>query len=64
MDKSGLMIEYVEDDLTVCKPKYTPYSLRHFFASMLIDQEKNLKFIQTVMGHADLSTTLDVDDHL
>lgn len=31
---------------------------------MLIDQEKNLKFIQTVMGHADLSTTFDVYGHL
>ena len=64
MEKSGLMVEIVENDLVTCKPKYTPYSLRHFFASMLIDQEKNLKFIQTVMGHADLSTTFDVYGHL
>jgi integrase len=60
MRESGLMIES-EDR---CVPKYTPYALRHFFASMLIDRQKNLKFIQTVMGHADLSTTFDVYGHL
>jgi integrase len=64
MDKSGLMVETEEQGETSVKPKYTPYSLRHFYASMLIDQQKNLKFIQTVMGHADMSTTFDVYGHL
>ena len=60
MRESGLMVESDAGPV----PKYTPYALRHFFASMLIDRQKNLKFIQTVMGHADLSTTFDVYGHL
>ncbi|MDX1641624.1 MAG: site-specific integrase [Balneolaceae bacterium] len=64
MHESGLITEITDQGRTVQKPKYTPYSLRHFYASILIDQEKNLKFIQTVMGHADLSTTFDVYGHL
>jgi integrase len=49
---------------TVFKPKYTPYDLRHFYASMLIDKRVNLKRIQTLMGHRDIRTTLNVYGHL
>ena len=61
MEEAGLMIENSDHEL---KPKYTPYALRHFFASMLIHQNKNLKFIQTVMGHNDIKTTFDVYGHI
>ena len=46
------------------RPKYTPYSLRHFFASMLIHENANLKFIQTVMGHRNIKMTFDVYGHI
>lgn len=46
------------------KPKYKPYDLRHFFASMLIEQNTNLKRIQKLMGHEDIQTTLNVYGHL
>ncbi len=46
------------------KPKYKPYDLRHFYASMLIDQRVNLKRIQTLMGHRNIQTTLNVYGHL
>jgi integrase len=49
---------------TVFEPKYTPYDLRHFYASILIDQRVNLKRIQTLMGHRDIKTTLNVYGHL
>jgi integrase len=45
-------------------PKYRPYDLRHFFASMLIENKTNLKKIQTLMGHANIETTLNVYGHL
>ena len=45
-------------------PLYTPYSLRHFFASMMIAQKKDLKTIQERMGHADAAMTLNVYGHL
>lgn len=46
------------------RPKYTPYALRHYFASKLIEKGSDLKFIQTVMGHADVQMTLNVYGHL
>lgn len=46
------------------QPKYRPYDLRHFFASMLIEKKVNLKKIQTLMGHANIETTLNVYGHL
>ncbi|MEE9368124.1 MAG: site-specific integrase [Pontiella sp.] len=55
-EEAGLMV----DD----KPKYRPYDLRHFYASMLIDQRVNLKRIQTLMGHRSIKTTLNVYGHL
>lgn len=45
-------------------PKYSPYALRHYFASKLIEKGKDLKFIQTAMGHADIQLTLNVYGHL
>lgn len=44
----------------------TPFShdLRHTFASLLIDQGENIKFIQSQLGHASIQTTLDRYGHL
>lgn len=38
--------------------------LRHFYASMLIDQRVNLKRIQTLMGHRNIQTVPNVYEHL
>lgn len=51
------------------KPKYVPYVLRHFFASMQIDNDKakkrlSAKRIQKLMGHSDIMTTYNVYGHL
>jgi integrase len=43
MEKAGLMLETEVDKQRVVEPMYTPYSLRHFFASVLIAQNKDLK---------------------
>lgn len=45
-------------------PKYTPYALRHYFASKLIEKGKDLKFIQEAMGHSKIEITLNVYGHL
>jgi integrase len=60
MERADLLVED-EDDV---RPKYTPYALRHFFASILIENKVNLKSIQEQMGHADIQTTLDTYGHL
>ncbi len=46
------------------RPKYTLYSLRHYFASKLIEKGKDLKFIQETMGHSRIEVTLNVYGHL
>ena len=53
-----------KDGEPVRRPKYTPYDLRHFFASMHIERGTNLKKLQTLMGHAKIETTLNVYGHL
>jgi integrase len=63
-EEAGLVIEEKEDGRLVEKPKYKPYDLRHFYASMPIDQRINLKRIQTLMGHRNIQTTLNVYGHL
>lgn len=45
-------------------PRFKPYDLRHFYASMLIENRVNLKRIQRLMGHADIQTTLNVYGHV
>ena len=52
------------DGETVETPKYVPYDLRHFYASVLIANRTDLKTIQTRMGHEDIKTTLNVYGHL
>ncbi|SDF09072.1 tyrosine-type recombinase/integrase [Rhodospira trueperi] len=44
--------------------RYTLYCLRHYFASKLIEKGRDLKFIQTVMGHSRIEITLNVYGHL
>ena len=53
-EEAGLVINEKEDGKLVEKSKYKPYDLRHFYASMLIDQRINLKRIQTLMGHRNI----------
>ena len=48
----------------VLKNLYTSYSLRHFYASMLIAKNVDLKTIQERMGHQDAAMTLNVYGHL
>ena len=40
------------------------HDLRHSFASLLINQGENLKYIQSQMGHANPSVTLNIYSHL
>ena len=40
------------------------HDLRHTYASLLIDQGENIKYIQNQMGHASIKVTLDTYGHL
>jgi integrase len=43
---------------------FTPHDLRHYAASVLIDQGASVKAVQRHLGHASASTTLDTYAHL
>ena len=62
--EAGLVTETEDDGEIVVRPKYRAYDLRHFFASMLIEQRVSLKRLQYLMGHEDIRTTLNVYGHL
>ena len=44
----------------VLLPSFTCHHLRHTFCSRLCEAEANIKVIQSVMGHRDVQTTLDI----
>jgi integrase len=62
--EAGLTFEEKVDGRSVERTKYTPYALRHYFASKLFEKGKDLKFIQQTMGHAQIELTLNVYGHL
>jgi len=43
---------------------FTPHDLRHYAASVLIDQGTSVKAVQRHLGHASATTTLDTYAHL
>jgi len=62
--KAGLVEQVEIAGRTIEQPKYRPYDLRHFYASMLFAKKVNMKKIQVLMGHANIATTLNVYGHL
>lgn len=62
--QAGLVDAGLKNGQPVEKPRYRPYDLRHFFASILIERQVNLKKIQTLMGHNNIETTLNTYGHL
>ena len=41
-------------------PQFSAHHLRHTFCTRLCENENNLKVIQSVMGHKDIQTTMDI----
>lgn len=44
----------------VLLPHFTAHHLRHTFCTRFCENETNLKVIQEIMGHSDISTTMDI----
>ncbi|MNF99592.1 site-specific tyrosine recombinase XerC [compost metagenome] len=64
MEKAGLLQEVEENGKKFIRPKYHPYALRHYYASMLIANNIAITRIQKLMGHKDPSITLNTYAHL
>lgn len=47
------------EELTLL-PRFSCHTLRHTFTTRLCESGINIKVIQSVLGHADISTTLDI----
>jgi integrase len=45
-------------------PKVRFHALRHTYASLLISQRENPKYIQNQMGHSSIQVTYDIYSHL
>ena len=41
-------------------PHFSVHNLRHTFCTRFCENETNIKVIQEIMGHADISTTMDI----
>ena len=41
-------------------PNFSVHNLRHTFCTRLCENETDLKLIQEIMGHADITTTMDI----
>lgn len=44
----------------VLLPRFSAHSLRHTFCTRFCENETNIKVIQEIMGHTDISTTMNV----
>jgi integrase len=44
----------------VILPNFSAHHLRHTFCTRLCENETNLKVIQSIMGHKDIQTTMDI----
>ena len=42
----------------------TPHSLRHTFATLMIENGGNIKVVSQLLGHSDINTTLNMYTHL
>ena len=49
-----------EGRLPLILPKISAHHLRHTFCTRLCENETNIKVIQSIMGHKDIQTTLDI----
>lgn len=49
-----------ENKRVVLLPKFSCHTLRHTFTTRLCESGINIKVIQSILGHADISTTLDI----
>ena len=58
--KNHYSIEKVRVRKTVLLPQFTHHHLGHTFCIRLCEADVHIKVIQTIMGHKDIQTTMDI----
>ena len=48
----------------VLLPNFSSHTLRHTFTTRLCESGMNIKLIQDILGHSDISTTMDIYTHV
>lgn len=48
----------------VLLPNFSSHTLRHTFATRLCESGMNMKLIQNILGHSEISTTMDIYTHV
>lgn len=59
-NKDEIEIAEKEDREPLIIPHFSAHHLRHTFCTRLCENESNLKVIQSIMGHSDITTTMDI----
>ena len=54
------MIDKSNGEPEILLPRFSCHSLRHTFATRLCEAKVNMKVIQDILGHADISTTMNI----
>ena len=49
---------------SILLPNFSSHTLRHTFATRLCESGMNMKLIQDILGHSDISTTMDIYAHV
>ena len=55
-----VLLEHDLETMPVLLPNFSCHILRHTFATRLCESGINIKVIQSVLGHVDISTTMDI----
>lgn len=55
-----ILLEHDLETMPVLLPNFSCHVLRHTFATRLCESGINIKVIQSVLGHVDISTTMDI----
>ena len=55
---------YLENREELLLPDFSPHTLRHTFCTRMAENGINIKVLQEIMGHSNISVTMQVYNHV